>query len=111
MAYEYLAVGTQKITDQAFIGTTNPNYTIRLFHVMAVGSTSNAQITIGNVSSLRTATDASDLFLTLPLTQSGPSMMGYWDNHYGFLLDHSAVLFMTSTGFSYALIGYQVVKK
>ena len=112
MAYNYEAVGTQRIDRQAFIGSTDPNYCISIYHVHAVATTSGAQVTIACVPysvTLSTAT-AGTAYLTLP-TISGSSYITEWDNHYGFLLDSGTALFQTSVGFSFAVVGYQVVKK
>jgi hypothetical protein len=112
MAYEYCVVGTQRFDRQGFIGSTDPNYCVRLYHVTAVGSASGATVNVACIPptvGMTTAT-AGTAYLTLVLT-SGTSYIADWDNHYGFLLDSGTALFQTCTGFSYAVIGYQMVKK
>ena len=113
MAWEYLSVGTQRFTAQAYLGRTDNNLSTRMYHVFAVGSTPNAQVAValrsGGGAQLTTAT-AGTTYLSLPLTTSGTAMTSYWDSHYGTLLE-GPVLLQTCVGFSYAVVQYVQVPR
>ena len=111
MSYEYFSIGTQRFTVQGFIGATDPAYAIRILHVSAVGSASNAQLVISSTAATTTATDTTTPYITLPLTTSGTNMTAEWDSHYGRLFDSGKALLHTYTGFSYAVVEYVVLRK
>lgn len=114
MSYEYLNVGTQRFDGQGFLNPTATGYAFKIYHVLAVGSTNNAQISLNLISStgsaLTTATNNTNAYLTLPLSTSGTNVMGVWDSHYGTLVN-GPVLLHTCVGFSYAVVQYNAVKK
>jgi hypothetical protein len=112
MAYDSILVGTQRFTQQGYIGSTNPGYAVTLFHVTAVGSSGNGQVVISSVNpSTTTATDVTTPYITLPLTTSGTAMTGEWDSNCGRTFGQGAALLNTCVGFSYAVVEYQIVKK
>ena len=114
MAYEYLTIGTQRIDRQAYIGPTDSNFCIKLYHVTACGSTSNATVVI-SISQGTTATNITTPYLHLPLLDSGTLYSVDWDSHYGRIIgtpnDTGTALFHTFTGFSYALVEYTVLRR
>lgn len=113
MSYEYLTVGSQRFDRQGFLQPTGSNYTYKIYHVTAVGSTSGVTMDICATTATTTATVTATKYISLALNNSETGFYSAeWDVHYGRLFDsgpNTNVLIMTCTGFSYAVVDYTVL--
>lgn len=115
MAYEYLLVGTQRFTQNGYIGSTNPNYATRIYNVSVYGSSTSATgivvLASGTGERLTTVSAMGTAYIVVAPTNSSTTYCwDSWDSHYGILLDGPA-LFITGTGIIFATVAYQKINR
>lgn len=108
MAYEYLSVGSKRITEQGMLtpsGTAIRLYSVNMVLTATTTPAAACMVFADRVGTATTTASPASVLLTVFYDERLPVGFGNWDSHLG-LFFPNGLFIQTATAFNYATITY-----